>query len=134
MKTFDVQSVGIEAPATRVFEFVAEPFNLPRWASAFRRADRHRALLATPEGDAEIELATSALSGAGTIDWTMTFEDGAVGRAFSRVTPDGDARSVYSFVLMAPPVPLEALEGALDAQRKALAEELVRLKKILESR
>jgi hypothetical protein len=34
---------------------------------------------------------------------------------------------------MAPPVPLEAVEGALDAQRKMLAEELQRLKTILEA-
>jgi hypothetical protein len=34
--------------------------------------------------------------------------------------------------LMAPPVPLEALEGALDAQRRTLAGELIRLKAVLE--
>jgi Protein of unknown function (DUF3179) len=43
-------------------------------------------------------------------------------------------KAVLSFVLMAPPVPLEAVEGALEAQRKVLAEELVRLKTILEAR
>ncbi len=70
----------------------------------------------------------------GTIDWKMTFPDGAIGVAYSRVTPDGEARSVYSFVLMAPPVPLEALEGALKAQSETLAKELLRLKDILEGK
>lgn len=133
MRTFDVQFIGIEAPASRVFEFVSQPSNLPRWASAFRKADGRSALLATPQGEAEIELASNARQEVGTIDWTMRFHDGAVGHAFSRVTPDGETRSVYSFVLMAPPVPLEALEGALDAQRKTLTEELLRLKVVVES-
>ena len=39
---------------------------------------------------------------------------------------------IYSFVLHAPPVPLERLEGALDAQRIALREELAELKGLLE--
>lgn len=133
MKMFDVQSVGIEAAASRVFAFVSEPSNLPKWATAFKQANDRAALLATPQGEAEIELTTSARSETGTIDWRMVFPDGAAGQAFSRVTPAGDARSVYSFVLMAPPAPLEELEGALEAQRKTLAEELLRLKTILES-
>jgi uncharacterized protein YndB with AHSA1/START domain len=134
MKTFDVQSIGIEAPRNRVFEFVAEPGNLPKWAKAFKSADNDSACLQTPEGTAAITLRTDALRDAGTIDWTMTFPDGSVGSAYARVTPDGEDRSVFSFVLMAPPVPLEAVEGALEAQRKILAEELVRLKTILEAR
>jgi uncharacterized protein YndB with AHSA1/START domain len=132
MKTFDVQSIDIEAPTSRVFEFVAEPSNLPRWANAFREADGRSARLETPQGTVNIELRTDARREAGTIDWTMTFPDGAVGTAYSRVTPDGESRSIFSFVLMAPPVPLEAVEGALEAQRKTLAKELVRLKEHLE--
>lgn len=134
MKTFDVQSVGIEASPAQVFAFIAEPTNLPRWTSAFRRADSRSAQLATPQGTVDIGLTTNAQRGAGAIDWKMTFPDGAVGRAYSRVTPDGEARSVYSFVLMAPPVPLKALEGALEAQRGILAKELIRLKGILEGK
>jgi hypothetical protein len=134
MKTFDVQSVGIEAPRNRVFEFVAEPGNLPRRANAFKSADEHSARLQTPQGTAAIALTTDARRDAGTIDWTMTFPDGSVGTAYARVTPDRENRSVFSFVLMAPPLPLEAVEGALEAQRKILAEELVRLKTILEAR
>lgn len=133
MKTFDVQSIGIEAPRGRVFDFVAQPRNLPRWAKAFKTADTRSARLVTPEGTVAIELRTAANPDTGTIDWTMTFPDGEAGTAYSRVTPDGDDRSVFSFVLMAPPVPLEALEGALDAQKKILAEELLRLKEIVEA-
>jgi hypothetical protein len=130
---FDIQSVAIDAPSDQVFAFVAEPSNLPRWAQAFTRADGRMARLETPEGAVEIGLRTDASPDAGTIDWTMTFPDGAVANAYSRVTPDGAARSIYAFVLMPPPVPLEALEGAFETQRKTLAEELVRLKSVVEA-
>lgn len=132
MRMFDVQSIGIEASRSRVFEFVAEPTNLPRWTNAFKSADARSAQLETPQGAMTIELKTDARQDAGTVDWTMTLPGGSVGAAYARVTPDGDNRAVFSFVLMAPPVPLEAVEGALDAQRKILAEELLRLKNLLE--
>ncbi len=134
MKTHDVQSVSLAVPSRRAFEFIAAPENLPRWTSAFAAADAARATLRTPAGEMDIRLKTAADRETGTIDWSMTFPDGAVASAYSRVTADGATRCVYSFVLMAPPVPLEALEGALDAQRQTLAEELVRLKALLETR
>jgi uncharacterized protein YndB with AHSA1/START domain len=132
VQTFDVQSIGIAASRSRVFAFVAEPSNLPKWANAFKGADTHSARLETPRGAVSIALKTDARQDAGTVDWTMTFPDGSVGTAYARVTPDGENRSVFSFVLMAPPVSLAELEGALEAQRKILAEELVRLKTNLE--
>lgn len=133
MKTFDVQSVGIKAGAADVFAFVSNPANLPRWTGAFKRADVATADLATAGGAVTIKLDTLADSKAGTVDWKMTFPDGSVGMAYSRITPDGERNAVYSFVLMAPPVPLEALEGALAAQMKLLAEELLSLKTLLEA-
>lgn len=133
MKTFDVQSIGIDKPADVVFAFVAEPANLPKWTSAFKSANSSSAELVTPNGAVPITLQTIAHDGHGTIDWKMTFPDGAVGLAYSRVTPDGADQSVYSFVLMAPPVPLEMLEGALGAQMEILAEELIALKGLLEA-
>lgn len=133
MKTFDVQSIGIEEPASAVFEYVADPSNLPKWTKAFKRADTKTAELVTPNGAVAIKLATITQAEYGTIDWKMSFPDGTIGAAFSRVTPDGEDRSVYSFVLMAPPVPLEMLEGALTEQMATLADELVALKARLES-
>jgi hypothetical protein len=132
MKTFDVQSIAIAVARDRVFDFLADPANLPRWAEAFKRADAHSALMETPGGGVDIALRTDVRADAGTVDWTMQFPDGAIANAYSRVTPDGKDGSIYSFVLMAPPVPLEALEGALDAQCRTLAGELIRLKAVLE--
>ncbi len=133
-KTFDVQSIGIAVPAADAFAYIADPANLPKWTNAFRRADRESALLETPGGSVEIRLATEAHAATGTVDWRMSFPDGSVGEARSRVTPDGEGRAIYAFTLMAPPVPLEDLEGALEAQRGILARELAGLKTLLESR
>lgn len=133
MKRFDVQSIGIDRPRVEVFGFIAEPANLPKWTHAFRRADAKHAELITPNGAVEIALATVADAATGTIDWRMRFPDGTEGRAYSRVTADGADRSVYAFTLMAPSAPLEALEGALAAQQLVLAQELRKLKALLES-
>lgn len=133
MKTHDVQSVSLSTPSERAFTFIAAPSNLPRWTSAFATADTETALMRTPAGEVAIALQTLSNRETGTIDWVMRFPDGAVGVAYSRVTADGADKCVYSFVLMAPPVPLEALEGALDMQSRTLAEELLRLKTILEA-
>lgn len=133
LKTFDVQSVGLNRPARDVFEYIANPANLPEWASAFLRADDASADLATPNGMVAIRLETIISQTSGTVDWRMTFPDGMVGWAYSRITPDGDESAVYSFVLMAPPVPLEMLEGTLGQQMKTLENELVCLKARLES-
>lgn len=132
MKTFDVQSVGINRPAGAVFDYIANPANLPEWTSAFSRADGAADGI-EPDGDRAMGLDTISSATSHTVDWKMTFPDGMVGWAFSRVTPDGTGKAVYSFVLMAPPVPLEMLEGALGEQMKTLAGELIALKTRLEA-
>ncbi|MAY33416.1 MAG: SRPBCC family protein [Rhodovulum sp.] len=133
MKTFDVQAVGINKPANAVWDYISKPANLPEWTNAFARADDDSADLVTPMGEVPIQLRTEASADTGSVDWHMTFPDGSVGTAFSRVTPDGEDKSIYSFVLMAPPVPLEALEGALQEQMGILATELTSLKGRLEA-
>lgn len=134
MKTFDVQSIEINAPAQAVHRYIAEPRNLPAWTHAFSVADDSGAAMRTPNGEVQIQLQTQSDEATGVVDWTMRFHDGSEGRAFSRVAPLDVERCVYSFVLLAPPVPLEMLEGALDAQMQILARELVSLKRIVEAR
>jgi hypothetical protein len=131
MKTFDVQSIELEVPSERAFAYLADPVRLPEWTSAFARVQDGRALLRTPQGETEIQLAVNAHAGAGTVDWRMSFADGSVAMAYSRLVPAGGERCIYSFVLMAPPVPLEQLEGALAAQSRTLAEELGTLRRVL---
>ena len=132
MRMFDVQGLEIQASRHAVFEFVRNPRNLPRWAHAFQSADDGHARLATPAGTVDVRLRTVAVAEAGTVDWQLEFPDGSVGLAHSRVTETSRGTSIYSFVLHAPPVPLEQLEGALDAQRAALETELATLKSLLE--
>jgi hypothetical protein len=133
MRTFDIQGIEIRATRAAVFGFVSEPRNLPQWAHAFQRADDTRASLRTPSGAVDIALRTSSHEDAGTVDWELAFPDGAVGVAHSRVTETTRGTCIYSFVLHAPPVPLEQLEGALDAQRATLHQELAQLKRLLEA-
>ena len=134
MRTFDVQSIEIDSPTGKVFEYVADPAHLPEWTRAFESIVGRRAVLSTPDGTISIDLDVQASREHGTIDWAMTFPDGSVAKAFSRVVAGGSGRAIYSFVLLPPPVPLEKLEGVLEQQSRILGEELESLKRILESR
>ncbi len=129
---FDVQSIGIDVALNSVFEFVSKPENLPLWTNAFAKADQSSAIMVTPNGELPIGLETLISKENGTVDWVMSMPDGSIGKAFSRVSENGE-NAIYSFVLLAPPVPLEQLEGALSAQKIVLAEELKKLKNLLET-
>ncbi len=134
MRHFDVQSVEIRAPYDRVFQYVADPKRLPEWTHAFKAVSGRRATLATPNGTVEIELGVKASRECGIVDWTLAFVDGSVARAFSRMIAPSSDRTIYSFVLLLPLVPLEQLEGELAQQSEILREELVTLRRRLESR
>ena len=132
MRMFDVQGIEITAPRRKVFEFLREPANLPCWAHAFVSAGNGRARLETPAGAVDVELGVTADADTGVVDWRLTFPDGGVGIAQSRVTETTRGTCIYSFVLHAPPVTLEHVEGALDVQRELLQSELVTLKSLME--
>jgi hypothetical protein len=133
MRTFDVQSIELDAPFADAFVYLANPATLPEWTHAFRAADNRQATLVTPHGAVHVGLVVDASETHGTIDWTMTFPNGAIAKASSRLIPHG-GKSIYTFVLEAPPLPLEELEGALEAQSRILADELVTLAQRLTSR
>jgi len=132
MKTYDVLEIEIGVAAEAAFALLADPAQLPRWTDAFESADAANATLRTPQGAVRIGLEVQSSRDRGVIDWKMAFPDGATGWAHSRLVPLSERRCVYTFVLHAPPVALEVVEGALDAQRATLARELHRLKDILE--
>lgn len=133
MKMFDVQGIEIRVAYERAFSYIADPMQLPQWTNAFATVANRRAMLRTPNGELEIGLEVKSSSEHGIVDWLMTFPDGSAATAFSRVMQLGAQYCVYTFVLTAPPVPLELLEGALQAQSKTLEEELHNLKRILEN-
>lgn len=132
MRMFDVQGIEIMAPCRTVFEFVRQPANLPQWAHAFVSADDDRARLETPRGAVDIGLRVSADAATGVVDWRLAFPDGAVGIAQSRVTETIRGTCIYSFVLHAPTVALQEVEGALETQRSILESELATLKLLME--
>lgn len=133
MRMFDVQGIEIMAPRQKVFAFLREPRNLPRWAHAFVTAGEHHARLETSAAAVDIALDVSADAEAGVLDWRLMFPDGGVGIAQSRVTETTRGTCIYSFVLHAPPVALEHVEGALEAQRATLRSELATLKSLMEA-
>ena len=132
MKTFDVQSITINASFEQAFNFIAAAENLPRWTSAFRSVCDGKALMQSPAGSVEIALRVDASHECGTLDWSMTFPDGSVAKAYSRLVRQASDSCIYSFLLTAPPVPLENIEGAIEQQSRILVEELASLRKILE--
>jgi len=132
MKRFDVQGIDLQTTQKRAFSYIADPMHLPKWTSAFASVTNGRAVMRTPNGEVEIDLAVQSSEEQGTIDWLMTFPDGSIATAFSRVVKLDSKSCVFSFVLTPPPVPLEQLEGVLEAQSRTLGEELQNLKRILE--
>lgn len=132
MRMFEVQGIEIVASSSKLFEFLRKPGNLPQWAQAFVSAEAGRARLETPNGAVDIGLDVAANAEAGTVDWRLSFPDGGVSVAQSRVTETTRGTCIYSFVLHAPPVALERVEGALEAQSATLKSELATLKSLME--
>ena len=102
MRMFDVQGIEIRRHARKVFEFVRDPGNLPRWAHAFVSAGDGRARLETPAGAVDVGLDGFADAETGIVDWRLAFPDGGVGLAQSRVTETTRGTCIYSFVLTRP--------------------------------
>ncbi len=134
MRRFDLQGIDLNISRNEAFAFIADPTQLPRWTNAFASVNGRRAVMRTSAGEIEIELAVHASADHGTVDWQMTFPDRSVATAFSRLVEVGRQCCSFSFVLTPPPVPLEQLEGALEAQSRTLAHELRKLKEILEEK
>lgn len=132
MRMFDVQGIEINASPRRVFAFLKDPANLPRWAHAFVSVGEGHARLETPAGAVDIGLRVFAHDESGVVDWHLTFPDSSEAVAQSRVTGTSRGTSIYSFVLHAPPVALEAIEGALAAQSVTLTSELATVKSLVE--
>jgi uncharacterized protein YndB with AHSA1/START domain len=133
MKSFDVQSIDLAVPRREAFAFIADPAQLPKWTNAFASVNAGRAVMRTPTGEVMIDLDVQASAENGTVDWRMRFPDHSVATAFSRLVEIDPDRCIYSFVLTPPPVPLEQLEGVLEAQSRTLSEELQKLKQVLEN-
>ena len=90
MTAFDAQSIEIGIPYARAFELIADPLTLPEWTHAFASVSGGRAVMRTPAGTATVDLVVTSSREDGVIDWKMTFGDGQVARAWSRLVPHRD--------------------------------------------
>lgn len=131
---FDVKNVALAVPFDTAFDYIADITRLPEWTHAFAEVAKDgKALMRTPHGEVGVQLEDTLNRNDGVIDTKMTFPDGSVATAYSRLIALGDDSCVYSFVLTPPPVALEELEGALSEQAEILEQELQTLKAKLEA-
>lgn len=129
--TSDTQAVGIDGPIEQVFDFLADPANLPKWAVGFChsiRRDGDRWIVTTKAGEAGIRFVTNREFGV--VDFYISPTPGFEAAAFSRVLPRG-AGAEYLFTQFQPSgMPDDAFAG----QVQALVEELHILQGIFRAR
>lgn len=128
--TFAVESIDLGATLKEAFDYIRNPVNLLEWTHAFKGVRDGHAIMETPNGTVEVALEVRSCEPQGTIDWYMTFPDGSQAVAYSRLVARTMQSVVYTFVLLAPPIPLEHLEGVLSQQTLILREELKKLEAI----
>lgn len=129
---FDLQSIEINVNSDIVFDFIANPKNLPLWSNNYIMANQISAIKQIPNGQLKVELETIISKNKGTIDWIITMSDGRKEWAYSRVNQNGK-NSIYSFILLTQPIASELSETTLDAQKLRLAQDLKILKNVLET-
>lgn len=89
----DTQTISIKAPRGVVFDFVADPRNLPRWAPDFAREVRAEDDVWIVETDAgeELTIRVRASREHGTVDFlAAAAPEGVELGAFSRVVSNGE--------------------------------------------
>jgi hypothetical protein len=95
-------SVSIDCPPDRVYAFVSNPENLPRWAAAFARSVRQTRsgwVVETADGPMGIEFVAENESGV--LDHTVRLASGAQILNPMRVVPNGSGNEVI-FTLFQP--------------------------------
>lgn len=126
----NTEQVVISSPAREVFAYVADPENLPEWATGFAQAvgrEGDRWVVTTPAGD--VGLRVEADPDLGVVDYVMELAPGAEVTAPTRILPHGD-NTVYVFTqLQAPEMPDEVF----DRQIEELRRELPQLRHLLEA-
>jgi len=119
------ESVIVPASFEKVFEYIAEPSNLPSWSVNFilgleKGADgKHR--VKTPMGEQELEIKPDKKIG--TVDMIFYKDGQRTMFVPTRAVPLGE-ETLYLFTLILPDLPDKAVEGA----RADLQEELFLLR------
>jgi len=112
----NTQAVSIEATASRVFDLVADPENLPRWAVGFARSvrrDGDRWIVITGSGEVGLEIRGDRATG--TVDFHLEPAPGVEALAASRIIPRG-TKSEFVFTQFQPPgMPDESFRASVEA-------------------
>lgn len=122
------RSISIDASPQTVFSFVADPYNLPRWAPDFAQSvepEGDRWIIDSGSGDLTIAVVTSPDHG--TVD--MLAGPQLDRGAFSRVLPNVPG-SEYLFTLFFPP---GTEPDAIAAQMGIVEQELQRVRELVEA-
>jgi hypothetical protein len=127
----DTRSVSLDAQANAVFEYIADPRNLPRWAVGFARevrSENGRWFVLTAHDEIALEVAADAALG--TIDFHMSPSPGVSAVAYSRVLAAGDGAEYVFTQFQSDGMP----DAVFEAQVTALREELTVLQSIIKAR
>ena len=128
----DTRGVTIEAAPSSVFEFVANPENLPYWAVGFCRSIRpdtgDRWLVTTASGEVPIEYELN--EAARTVDFRFSPVSGLEAVAYSRVVPNGEGTEYVFTQFQFAGMP----NNVFEAQVRALADELQVLRGLIHAR
>ena len=126
----EVVSQSLALPADRVYDFARRMQNLPLWASGLAKGIAQRGgewFAESPMGEVKVEMAPA--NAFGVLDHVVTLPDGTRAHNAFRVTPDGDAASVLSFVVLRAP---GADDAAFEADVAHVKRDLAALRALLE--
>lgn len=120
-------TVSIQAPPSRVYEFVADARNLPRWSffqSVAKKGDSW--VLDAPDGPVELRFVER--NSLGVLDHYVTPPSGVEIYVPMRVIPNGEGSQVLFTLFRAK----EMSAGGFDADAKQVERDLTNLKAVLE--
>lgn len=127
----DTQTVTIPASYEQVFDFLANPENLPRWAVGFAREVRRDGegwIVSTGHGEVPVRYETDARLGV--IDARLEVAPGVEVFGRSRLVPNGDGVEYVFTMFQAPGMSDEVFAG----QVAALTDELQVLRALFHAR
>jgi Polyketide cyclase / dehydrase and lipid transport len=130
MNNVDVQCVRVNAHPAGVFELMADPANLPRWAVGFAKSVESAedgVVVVTGNGD-RIPVQVRSDARSGVVDFVMNSATDGSATAWVRVVPAGDA-AIVSFAQAQPD---EMPDEMFAAQVAAVTHELAALKALAE--
>jgi hypothetical protein len=125
----DTKSISIHAAPEKVWKFVADPENLPRWAVGFAKAIRKEdGMWLVTTGGGVVPLRIDADPKARVIDFYMSPAPGVEAFAASRVVPNGSGAE-YTFTQFQAPGMRDDL---FEKNVKTIEHELTVLRAVLE--